>query len=112
MPCRTSRPEIRGGKAGTERSYCDYLIPAVAPLRWSYGTLKPRFGGAFLSAILGLGHCIALAGVRVAPRVVPQSRRSGPPLAEGRAVARRRPWISEYRITVARSRDIAPRYQS
>jgi hypothetical protein len=62
MPCR----KIRGGKAGTERSYCDYLIVAVAPLRWSYGTLKPRFGGAFLSAILGLGHCIALAGVRVA----------------------------------------------
>ena len=66
MPCRTSRPEIRGGKAGTERSYCDYQIAAVAPLRWSYGTLKPRFGGAFLSAILGLGHCIALARVRVA----------------------------------------------
>jgi hypothetical protein len=86
MPCRTSRPEI-----AVEKLELNARIAIIRLQRWprcvgQYGTLKPRFGGAFLSAILGLGHCIALSRVRVAKPGSSLIPAIGPPLAEGRAV--------------------------
>jgi hypothetical protein len=105
MPCRTSSRENRDRGPELNAHICDYRRPRCVD---HMGLSKPRFGGAFLSAILSLGYCTASQEcVWAMPHPGDRGRATG-----GRRGARTRTWISEYRITVARSRHIASCYQS